>query len=58
MKMQNILLLVLKHEYCPQNHSETLCPFRVPDQVPHPYKTAGTIMLLYILIFRNLDSRL
>jgi hypothetical protein len=27
------------------------------DQVSHPYKTTGRIMILYILIFTFLDSR-
>jgi hypothetical protein len=29
----------------------------VRDQVSHPYKTIGKIMVLYILIFTFLDSR-
>jgi hypothetical protein len=29
----------------------------VRDQVPHPYKTTGTIMVLCILTFTFLDSR-
>jgi hypothetical protein len=29
----------------------------VRDQVSHPYKTTGTIMVLYILTFNFLDNR-
>jgi len=30
----------------------------VNDEVSHPYKTTGKIILLYILIFKFLDSNL
>jgi hypothetical protein len=30
----------------------------VTDQVSHPYKTTGKIILLYVLIFVFLDSKL
>jgi hypothetical protein len=32
--------------------------FNVSDQVSHPYKTTGNIIVLYILIFKFLDSKL
>jgi hypothetical protein len=36
----------------------SLCSyFRVRDQVSHPYKITGRIMVLYILTFTFLDSR-
>jgi len=31
---------------------------KVSDQVSHPYNTTGTIIVLYILIFKFLDSNL
>jgi hypothetical protein len=31
--------------------------FNMRDQVSHPYKTTGTVIVLYILIFTFLDSR-
>jgi hypothetical protein len=40
--------------------SNTLSLFSSPnarDQVSHPYKTTGRIMVLYILTFTFLDSR-
>jgi hypothetical protein len=33
------------------------CSLNVRDQVSHPYKTTGRIMVLYILTFTSLDSR-
>jgi len=40
---------VLKHNLC-SSHS-------VRDQVSHPYKTVGKIIVLYILIFKFLETR-
>jgi hypothetical protein len=35
-----------------------LCPFlSVRDQVSHPYKTGGRIMVFYVLIFKFLRRR-
>ena len=34
------------------------CALNVSDQVSHPYKTAGKILILYFLIFKFLDSKL
>jgi hypothetical protein len=30
----------------------------VSDQVSHPYRTTGKIIVLYILIFKSLNSKL
>jgi hypothetical protein len=30
----------------------------ISDQVSHPYRTTGKIIVLYILIFKSLDSKL
>jgi hypothetical protein len=32
--------------------------FYISDQVSHPHRTTGTIIVLYILIFKFLDSNL
>ena len=36
---------------------KTYSSFCVKDQVPHPYKTRGKIIVLYILVFMFSDSR-
>jgi hypothetical protein len=44
---------------CNSSHSTlSLCsPLNVRDQVPHPYKTKGKFIVLYVLVFKFLDSR-
>jgi hypothetical protein len=32
-------------------------PLKVGDQVSHPYETTGRIIVLYILIFKFVNSR-
>jgi hypothetical protein len=49
----NILLKTLF-----SNTLSLLSPFNVHDQALHPYKTRGKILILYILIFIFLDSKL
>jgi hypothetical protein len=48
----NILLRTLF-----SNTVSLCCSPNVRDQVSHPYKTTGRIMVLYILTFTFLDSR-
>jgi hypothetical protein len=51
-------LIPLRSKYSSQNpvlkHPQSLS---MRDQVSHPYKTTGRIMVLYILSFTFLDSR-
>jgi hypothetical protein len=48
----NVLLRTLS------SNTLSLCSFlNLRDQVSHPYKTAGRIMVLYILAFTFLDRR-
>jgi hypothetical protein len=53
-------LIPLRSKYSSQNpvlkHPQTPS-LSVRDQVSHPYKTTGRIMVLYILTFTFLDSR-
>jgi hypothetical protein len=53
-------LIALKFKYSSQNlvlNTLSLCSsLSVRDQVSHPYKTTGRIMVLYILTFAFLDS--
>jgi hypothetical protein len=51
----------LRSKYSSQNpvlkHPQSVLFLSVRDQVSHPYKTTGRIMVLYILTFTFLDSR-
>ena len=49
----NILLRTLF-----SNTRSLRCSFSVGIQISHPYKTTGKIVVLYILIFKFLDSKL
>jgi hypothetical protein len=48
--------LSLRFKFSPPHpdlkHHQSIFLCRVTDQVSHPYKTAGTIVILYILIFK------
>jgi hypothetical protein len=54
-------LIPLRSKYSSQNpvlkHLSLCSSLSVRDQVSHPYKTTGRIMVLYILTFTFLDSR-
>ena len=51
-----------RSKYSPQHpvlkHPQLLSSLNVNDQVSHPYKTTGKIIILYILIFKFLGSNL
>ena len=40
------------------NTVSLLSPLSVSDQVSHPYKTTGKIIIMYILIFKFMESKL
>jgi hypothetical protein len=40
------------------NNLRLSCSLNISDQVSHPYKTTGKITVMYILVFRFLDSKL
>jgi len=59
---RSFLQYPLRHKYSPQHptlrHLSVRSSLNVSDQVPHPYKTTGKIIVLCNLIYMFLDRKL